>query len=89
MGLLKWQVVERTDRGQRLREQLGALPGEFAPLPHGQRELGRLVQEALARKAGRAPVNSTEQKTRVEHFPLPARSEEPTAVMTRRGSDDA
>jgi eukaryotic-like serine/threonine-protein kinase len=88
MGLLKWQVAERTDRGQRLREQLCALTGEFAPVPHGQRELGRLVQEALARKAGHIPVRSTEQETRVEHLPTPARSEEPTEVMTRRVSDD-
>ncbi|MFL5357345.1 serine/threonine-protein kinase, partial [Archangium sp.] len=81
MDLLRWQVAERTDRGQRLREQLCALTGELAPHPHGQRELGRLVQEALARKAGRIPVRSTEQETRAEHLPTPGRSEEPTAVL--------
>ncbi|ATB27229.1 serine/threonine-protein kinase [Melittangium boletus] len=88
MGLLTWQVEERTDRGQRLREQLCALTGAFAPFPHGQRELGRLVQEALARKAGHIPARSTERETRVEHLPTPARSEEPTAVLTRRVSDE-
>ncbi|ATB38985.1 serine/threonine protein kinase [Cystobacter fuscus] len=81
MELLRWQVADRTDRGQRLREQLCALTGASAPLPHGQRELGRLVQEALARKAGLVPVRNTEQETRVEHLSSPASSEAPTAVL--------
>jgi serine/threonine-protein kinase len=85
MELLRWQVAERTHRGQRLREQLCALTGESAPYPHGQRELGRLVQEALARKAGRVPVQSSEQETQLEYMPSRARSTEPTAVLPGRG----
>ncbi|QRK06675.1 serine/threonine protein kinase [Archangium violaceum] len=81
MDLLQWQVADRTDRGQRLREQLCALTGELAPHPHGQRELGRLVQEALALKGGRVPPRSAEQGTRLEHMPSQAGSEEPTAVL--------
>jgi eukaryotic-like serine/threonine-protein kinase len=89
LGLLAWRVEERTDRGQRVREQLCALPGALAPLPHGQRELGHLVQEALARKAGHVPARSTERETRVEHLATPAKSEAPTAVVTRRMSDES
>ncbi|WNG34393.1 serine/threonine protein kinase [Archangium violaceum] len=83
MDLLQWQVADRTDRGQRLREQLCALTGALAPHPHGQRELGRLVQEALARKESRVPPRSTEQGTRLEHTPSQAESEQPTAVLPK------
>ncbi len=86
MELLQWRVEDRTPRGQRLREQLCAITGALAPHPHGQRELARLVQEALARKGNHAPVRSTEQKTRLERTPLRAPSEEPTAVLPGGGA---
>jgi serine/threonine-protein kinase len=83
MDLLQWRVADRTRRGQRLREQLCALTGALAPYPHGQQELARLVQEALARQAGRVPVESTEQETQPVQTTLDApRSEEPTAVLS-------
>ncbi|MBM7116514.1 serine/threonine-protein kinase [Archangium primigenium] len=88
MGLVRWNVQERTERGQRLREQLCALTGVAAPFPRGQRELGRLVQEALAHKAGHVPARSAERETRVEHLPSPPGSEEPTGVVTRRSLDE-
>ncbi|OJT26913.1 protein kinase [Archangium sp. Cb G35] len=81
MGLLQWRMMERTARGQQLREQLCAMTGALAPHPHGQRELARIVQEALANKGGRAPARSSEQVTRLEPTPLHARGEEPTAVL--------
>ncbi|MCY1081618.1 serine/threonine-protein kinase [Archangium lansingense] len=86
MDLLQWQVADRTPRGHRLREQLCALTGALAPYPHGQRELARLVQEALAFKGGLAPARSTEQETRLEPTPLSAGSEEPTAVLAAGGA---
>ncbi|MFY0528801.1 serine/threonine-protein kinase [Archangium gephyra] len=86
MELLQWRVEDRTPRGQRLREQLCAITGALAPHPHGQRELARLVQEALARKGSHAPVRSTEQKTRLERTPLRAPDEEPTAVLPGGGA---
>ncbi|WNG26505.1 serine/threonine protein kinase [Cystobacter fuscus] len=82
MDLLRWQVADRTQQGQQLREQLCALTGAFAPYPHGQRELGLLVQEALARKEGRVAMRSTEQVTRVEHRSASMSSEVPTAVLS-------
>ncbi|PTL76524.1 protein kinase [Vitiosangium sp. GDMCC 1.1324] len=82
MDLLQWRVADRTPRGHRLREQLCELSGEFAPYPHGQRELARLVQEALARQGGRDPVRSTEFETRQERLPVQPKSEEPTAVLS-------
>lgn len=81
MGLLQWEVADRTDRGQRLREQLCALTGESAPHPHGQRELGQLVQGALARKGSRGAARSSEQETRAERVSTPARSEVHTAAL--------
>ena len=89
MELLRWRVEERTDRGQRVREQLGALTGDCAPYPEGQRVLGLLVQEAIAHRAGLAAARSTERETRVESVPpAPTRSEAPTAVVTRRRPDE-
>jgi serine/threonine-protein kinase len=81
MDLLQWKVADRTPRGHRLREQLCELTGELAPYPHGQRELARLVQEAFAQQAGRAPVRSMEQETQQMPLPAQAKSEEPTAVL--------
>ncbi|WP_395845314.1 hypothetical protein [Cystobacter fuscus] len=81
MGLLEWNVEARTERGQWVREQLCALTGSFAPFPHGQRELGQLVQDALARKAGLLAERSTAPERRTEGSDPPARSEEPTAKM--------
>ncbi|PTL83862.1 serine/threonine-protein kinase [Vitiosangium sp. GDMCC 1.1324] len=85
MGLLRWPVVERTPRGQVLREQLCGLAGELAPYPHGQRELARLVQAALARQ-DRTPVRSSELETRTAHVSVRASSEEPTAVLSGPGA---
>ncbi|WP_375767754.1 serine/threonine protein kinase [Archangium gephyra] len=86
MELLQWRVEERTPRGQRLREQLCAITGALAPHPHGQRELGRLVQQALARKGSHAPARSTEQETRREPTPLRTRGDEPTEVLPAGGA---
>jgi serine/threonine protein kinase len=89
MDLLQWKAWERTARGQRLREQLCALTGELAPYPHGQPELARLVQEAMARRGDRAPAWSSEQETRQVHLPGPPQSEEPTAVLSHEGSRES
>jgi serine/threonine-protein kinase len=85
MGLLQWKVADRTPRGHPLREQLCELTGEFAPYPHGQRELARLIQEALARQGGRVPMRGAEQEPRTAHLPATqAGSEEPTAVLPEK-----
>ncbi len=83
MDLLQWRVADRTPRGQRLREQLCALTGALAPYPHGQQELARLVQEALARQASHAPVGSAEQETEPAHTLEALGSEDSTAVLPR------
>jgi serine/threonine-protein kinase len=86
MELLQWRVEDRTPRGHPLREQLCALTGEHAPYPHGQRELARLVQEAMARRGDRAPAWSSVQETLEAHLPAQPQREEPTAVLSPEGS---
>ncbi|WNG48240.1 serine/threonine protein kinase [Archangium minus] len=86
MGLLQWRVMDRTPRGLRLREQLCALTGAFAPYPHGQEALARLVQETMVHKRVPVAVPTPEQETRPEGGPVFARSEEPTAVLSPKGS---
>jgi serine/threonine-protein kinase len=81
MELLQWRVMERTPRGHLLRERLCAMTGALAPYPHGQRELARIIQEALARKSSRAPGRSSEQVTRQEPTPLRTGGEEPTTTV--------
>ncbi|HEX5747840.1 MAG TPA: serine/threonine-protein kinase [Archangium sp.] len=70
MDLLEWRLEERTPRGQRLRVQLCALTGEYAPYPNGQQALARLIQEALVLKVTGAPEPS-----------FAMNEEEPTAVV--------
>ncbi|HEX5746268.1 MAG TPA: hypothetical protein VFZ09_08490 [Archangium sp.] len=81
MELLQWRVLERTPRGHQLRERLCAMTGALAPYPHGQRELARIVQEALARRGSRSQARSSEQVTRAEPTPLRTRGEEATEVL--------
>ncbi|WP_257460450.1 serine/threonine-protein kinase [Archangium lipolyticum] len=85
MDLLRWRAGERTPRGHQLREQLCALTGELAPYPRGQRELARLVQEAMTRRGARSTARSSEQVTRLERPSAQPQSEEPTAVLPVNG----
>jgi serine/threonine-protein kinase len=81
-GKLGYLAPEQA-RGQRLRAQLCALTGELAPYPNGQRELARLVQEAMMRQGNRPTARDSEQGTRPAHPPVQPQSEEPTAVLPR------
>ncbi len=85
MGLLQWRVMDRTPRGLRLREQLCGLTGTFAPYPHGQEGLARLVQEAMTRRRRPVVIGGPGQENQAEPGPVLPRSEEPTAAMSSKG----
>lgn len=74
MGLLQRDLDKRTPSGEVLHQQLMALTGPEAPLPHGRKQLIELVTQAMARPAAAPPKPEDEIATVPSARPRPLRS---------------